>query len=478
MAKRTILIIDDDVTVQTLITGMIMSAGYDTVSAGSAEEGLALAKQQHFCLALLDIVIPEMGGEAALSELNTSVPALPVIILTGNHDTDLAIRCIRNGARDFLTKPCEKNRLLTTIQNVVRLRELEEEVSRGATQDESFGVMFGRSTVMRRLFEQLRTAATTDIGVLLEGASGTGKELAARALHSTGMRAKGPFVALNCGAIPESLLESELFGHEKGAFTGAANLHRGAFEQAQGGTLFLDEIGEMRPDMQVRLLRALENREVRRVGGTSPLQLDVRIVAATNKKLQDAVRDGKFRDDLFYRLAVFRVTMPALAERDDDILWLAHRFMLEFSGKFRKRCNRIDKKAELALLHYSWPGNVRQLRNAIERATLVCGGEALMLSDLPDELQTSTDVSSRVRESSSSGRLSEAAAVGPETQASVIPSSVPGAILTMAQEEERIFRNALRVTAGDVARAAQMLDIGRATLYRRIKELEIDTEKP
>ncbi len=476
MAKRTILIIDDDITVQMLISAILTSEGYGTVIASSAEAGIALAKQQPFCLALLDIVIPEMGGEAALSELNISVPALPVIILTGNHDTDLAIRCIRNGARDFLTKPCEKNRLLTTIQNVVRLRELEEEVSRVATQEEAFGVMFGRSAPMRRLFEQLRTAATTDIGVLLEGASGTGKELAARALHSTGARAKGPFVALNCGAIPESLLESELFGHEKGAFTGAATLHRGAFEQADGGTLFLDEIGEMRPDMQVRLLRALENREVRRVGGTSSIQLDVRIIAATNKKLQDTVRDGKFRDDLYYRLAVFRVTLPSLAERDDDILWLAHRFMLEFSSKFRKRCNRFDKKVESVLLHYPWPGNVRQLRNAIERATLVSSGEVILLNDLPEEIQGHSGTPAPVVHAPASDAATAGTAT-PESVSSAVSDVRPGPVLTMALEEERIFRNALRVTAGDVARAAQMLDIGRATLYRRIKELNINTEQ-
>jgi len=453
MPQQRILLVDDDPVARAVLRRQLEPA-FIVDEGGTAAEGLAKIAANLYALVLVDMVMPGMSGEEMLINLRASHPNLPVIVLTSLQDTDLAVRCIKIGAADFLAKPCGKERLLTTLENVLHLARVETRLVENIDPNPNcFDRLYGNSEIMRRLFEQLHVVAGSDIGVLLEGASGTGKELVASALHHTGARKKGPFVALNCAAIPENLLESELFGHEKGAFTGAIAAHAGCFEQASGGTLLLDEIGEMRMDMQVRLLRALENREIRRLGSTRTLSIDVRVIAATNRDLRQCVAAGTFRKDLYFRLAVYQLRLPALSERGNDVAELAERFSIDFAVKQKKRCLGLEADALAAIRAYSWPGNVRELRNAIERAVLLSEGPRIALCDLPEDIQHNNPPGAPDESSRGSGKLE--------------------AIIPMAQEEERILRRALRLTNGDVTKAAVQLEIARATLYRRLKEMKI-----
>ena len=489
MGAKTLLLVDDD-AVTTAVVQRQLSAdnAYQVLTASTAEQGIAIALDTHIDLVLLDIQIPVMGGEMALQRLRTERPQTKVVILTGQKEVDLCVRCIKAGASDFLTKPCEPIRLRTTVENVLRTHELEQrlrEAEAGIDEGQGYGRLYGRSRVMRNLFEQLRLLTGSDIGVLLTGQSGTGKDLVARALHEKGSRRNGPFVALNCGAIPETMLESELFGHEKGSFTGAIGSHQGCFEQANKGTLFLDEIGEMRMDMQVRLLRVLENREVRRLGGSKSILVDVRVIAATNCDLKKAVAENRFREDLYYRLAVYTVRMPTLAERENDAVELAERFASEASCRVGKFCAGLDTEAAALIKAYRWPGNVRELRNAIERAVLLCKNAQITANDLPEEVWL-PDRGALPAEVLAAGQYTqERTPVSlPVVETTAIPTAtlqpiiIPDSdkILPIEEEERRIFIKALRITRRDVARAAAALNVSRATLYRRIKELQIPLE--
>ena len=501
MASKNILVVDDDPLIRASIGHQLRREGFACLEAETAEKGHAMALENPVDLVLLDINMPVMGGEALLAKLRDDRPGLPLVVLTGNHDTDLAVRCIKAGAEDFLTKPCESARLLTTLHNVLRLRDLENRLREVQGQNPSelhYDSLYGKSEAMQRVFDQLRILEKSDIGVLIEGPSGTGKELVARALHRRSTRSDGPFVAINCGAIPETMLESELFGHEKGSFTGAINSRAGCFEQANKGTLFLDEIGEMRPDMQVRLLRSLENREVRRLGATKTMTFDVRVVAATNRDLKERVGNGSFREDLFYRLAVFRLALPTLNQRGDDVVGLAERFTVDFAGRLHKRMTGLDQDTVTILKSYTWPGNVRELRNVIERATLMAEAELIRPQDLPEEiLDACPDLPIHstldgTRRYNSSAILPVPAEVGTApgvarangtsganlsavgVTSGTMTRTGQDEILPIEQEERRIFQRALRLTHGDVAEAARKLGIGRATLYRRIKELQLD----
>ncbi|MBE7464782.1 MAG: sigma-54-dependent Fis family transcriptional regulator [Planctomycetes bacterium] len=488
MSNRQILIVDDDPMVRAMARATLEGAGYSCAEASTAEEGEARAQREPFDLVLLDIVIPEMGGEAVLLKLKAAQPHLPVVVFTASKELDLAVRCMKRGASDFLPKPCEAPRMLTTVANALHVRALEARVEelegRGASAA-AYDRLYGESPAMQKVFDQLRTLERSDISVLIEGPSGTGKELVARALHMRGARAQGPFVAINCGAIPDTMLESELFGHEKGSFTGAINAHPGCFEQAHQGTLFLDEIGDMRADLQVRLLRALESKEVRRIGATRATAFDVRVVSATHQDLKARIAEGQFREDLFYRLAVFRLSLPALCERGDDVLGLAERFGLEYSARQGKRFRGLSRAAAAVLRQHRWPGNVRELRNAMERAVLLCEDGLVRLNDWPDDLvQAVRAEGGTIPPEAPEARAAEPPPAKPlamSASAGASPATGPvqygqadGEIRTLEEEERRLIERALEVLKGDVQAASEKLGIGTATLYRKINRYGFD----
>jgi len=487
LKPQTILIIDDDALLVELMFRTLCKAGYTTTSAETAELGETAIREHTPDMVLLDINVPMMGGEELLKKLRIDFPQLPVVVFTAQNDVDLAVRCIKEGAYDFLPKSCDSARLLTTVRNALHARALElrlTELRDGRDNPAGYDDLFGESEPMRKVFAQLKTLERSDISVCIEGPSGTGKELVARALHKRGARSKGPFIAINCGAIPESMLESELFGHEKGAFTGAINTHIGCFEQAHRGTLFLDEIGDMRADLQIRLLRALENREIRRIGGTQTIQFDVRIVCATHQDLKNLVAQNRFREDLYYRLAVFRIALPPLCERGNDILGIAERFSLEFGARLGKRLQGLSSGAAAVLMGYKWPGNVRELRNAIERAVLLCEGSLIDRSDLPEDILNNSKVDpafihewERIQ---SRSRVSVVAPTGNQPAAAPMDSTAATAsveILPMEVEEMRIIERALKLTNGDIQQAANRLQIGQATLYRKISKFDFNLEQ-
>jgi two-component system response regulator AtoC len=485
-----VLVIDDDLILLDIASRTLTESGYTVVSAETAEQGEQVARDARPDMILLDINIPQMGGEALLQKLRVEHPSVPVVVFTAQKDTDLAVRCIKAGAYDFLQKNCESARLLTTVRNALHARALEKrlgELRDGREDDASYDELYGESDAMRKVFAQLKTLERSDISVCIEGPSGTGKELVARALHKRGARSKGPFIAINCGAIPETMLESELFGHEKGAFTGAINVHVGCFEQAHRGTLFLDEIGDMRADLQTRLLRALENREVRRIGGTQTIQFDVRVVCATHQDLKNLVAQNRFREDLYYRLAVFRIALPPLHARGHDVVGIAERFIVEFSARLGKRVQGLTSAAGAVLLGYPWPGNVRELRNAVERAVLLCEGAEIGPEDLPEDVLNGSHANEELIRELERMRKSARPSAAPanlgvaETAAFAQPIALPpmaaadnNEIIPIEVEEMRIIERALRITGGDIQQAANRLQIGQATLYRKIAKFQFD----
>jgi two-component system response regulator HydG len=399
---------------------------------------------------LLDVHMEGMSGLAALERLKRLYPSLPVIMLTADAAVPTAVQSIQQGAYDYLTKPVDRSRLLTVVRNAVekhemsaRLRQLERELHGGG-----YGGIIGSSTPMRRLFRQLDRVAPSDVTVLIAGESGTGKELVARAIHENSGRATGSFVPINCAAIPETLQESELFGHEKGSFTGATSRRIGRFEQAHGGTLFLDEVGELSAGLQAKLLRVLQERMFYRLGGSEQIQVDVRIVTATHRDLQDRCRSGAFREDLFYRLAVFELELPPLRERPEDIPLLVQVFLERFAGRHGRPEVGIGAAAMTALKTYHWPGNVRELQNAVERALVATLGDEVIPEDLPR----------RVRE--------------PGRPAKVLTRRVSD-LQPMEELEKRAIREAIEAAEGNMSEVIRRLGIPRTTLYRKLKKYQL-----
>lgn len=381
-----VLVIDDEEGIRDSLRGILEDEGYEVITSESAEEGLRIFDEQSPELVLLDIWLPGMDGIEALKRMRDRRPSVPVIMISGHGTIELAVKAAKLGAYDFLEKPLSLERVIITVKRAIEKANLEGTLRATLENLEEKQRFIGQSPVIRHLRAQIELVAPSSSIVLITGESGSGKELVAREIHRKSPRHKGPFVEVNCAAIPRELIESELFGHEKGSFTGAIERKKGKFELADGGTLFLDEIGDMSKDAQAKVLRVIETREFQRVGGARNIKVDVRIIAATNKDLEQEVKKGNFREDLFFRLNVIPIRVPPLRERKDDIPLLVEHFLHLIAEQFGKPKKKISEAAMKALLEYHWPGNVRELKNLIERLFIMSSGEIITEEDIKASL--------------------------------------------------------------------------------------------
>ena len=465
--KGLVLVVDDDPSLRRLVSHWLEHDGYEVEQATDGEEALGVISHVSPDVMLLDVEMPGPGGVETLTRLRQREPLLPVIMLTGETGVETIVATMQLGAYDYLTKPPEKRRLITTVERAcehgqlsVRLRVLEREAS-----GSGYERLIGQSEPMRELYRELDRVTAADITVLVRGESGTGKELVAQSIHEASGRAGGPFVAINCAAIPENLQESELFGHEKGAFTGAASQRKGRFEQADGGTLFLDELGELSAAAQARLLRALQERKFFRVGGNREIHSDFRLVAATNRDLESDIREGRFREDLFYRIAVYEIVLPPLRDRRGDVVRIAERMIDGFAKENGFVDCVLGQDAIAALDAHSWPGNVRELQNTVQRAVVASGGGAIAAEHLPQAVRaTAPAVSSSLPAAAAGGHIPEVTA---------IPESGP--FPTIAEMEERLVRAAIDRSGGNLSEAGRLLGISRTTLYRKLSKYGLDS---
>lgn len=381
-----VLVIDDEEGIRDSLRGILEDEGYEVITSESAEEGLRIFDEQSPDLVLLDIWLPGMDGIEALKRMRDRRPSVPVIMISGHGTIELAVKAAKLGAYDFLEKPLSLERVIITVKRAIEKANLEGTLRATLENLEEKQRFIGESPVIRHLRAQIELVAPSSSIVLITGESGSGKELVAREIHRKSSRHKGPFVEVNCAAIPRELIESELFGHEKGSFTGAIERKKGKFELADGGTLFLDEVGDMSKDAQAKVLRVIETREFQRVGGARNIKVDVRIIAATNKDLEQEVKKGNFREDLFFRLNVIPIRVPPLRERKDDIPLLVEHFLHLIAEQFGKPKKKISEAAMKALLEYHWPGNVRELKNLIERLFIMSSGEIITEEDIKASL--------------------------------------------------------------------------------------------
>ncbi|MBI3297239.1 MAG: sigma-54-dependent Fis family transcriptional regulator [Elusimicrobia bacterium] len=442
----SVLLAEDDASLRTVLTLELKRLGLDVTAVPGGREALAALESRSFDIVITDLKMPHVDGFQVLDEARKRSPETQVLVVTGHGSVDSAVRAMKSGAFDYIQKPVDPDALALVVDKALERQRLLREVEHLRAQVRGRfdpGDMVLVSTAMRRILELVKKVAATDASVLVQGESGTGKELVARAVHAASARRNHPFVAVNCGALPEGLLESELFGHARGSFTGATANKRGLFEEARDGTLFLDEIGEMTPALQVKLLRALQSGEVRRVGENRTVKVNARIVAATNKDLKKGMADGSFREDLFYRLNVFPITIPPLRERPEDILPLAERFLRVGKGKHGGTALRFSQDAADALTRYAWPGNVRELEHAVERAVILAGTE-VSEEDLPPEVRPREDAGSK----RSLGEL----------------------------EKDHVLKT-LTACGGNQQEAAKRLGIARNTLWRKLKEYGIPAKK-
>ena len=445
----TILTIDDEENIRNGLADNFELEGYDVKQAANGEEGLKLIAEGGIDLVITDLRMDGISGSEVVQKVTSEYPGIPIIVLTGHGSIDDATAALKAGAFDFLTKPLDLDHLNKIVKNALQgkiLAEQNRELQAKLLKSQSPDEMIGKSDSLNRVRQMISKAAPSRASVLITGESGVGKELVARALHNDSDRADKPFITVHCAALSETLIESELFGYEKGAFTGAEAVHKGRFELADGGTIFLDEIGEVNLATQVKLLRVLQEHRFERVGGEASVEVDVRVVAATNRNLEEEVKAGKFREDLFYRLNVVRIEMPALRERMDDIPLLMHAFLREFNIENKKNIKGFDKASKSAMIKYPWPGNIRELKNAVESAVVMCTGDEIKMEDLPRALRAQG-----------------------EEKVITIPIGI-----TMDEAEKIIIQENLAANKGNKSRTADVLGIGRNTLHRKLEELQIE----
>jgi len=442
MDPLRILIVDDEASQRELIAGFLKKQGHEVVLAGGGAEALTPVKETRVDLVLSDFKMPGMSGLDLLRGVKAVNPEIPFILITAYGTVETAVQAMKEGAADYLTKPLDLEELLLRVGRVgeqVRLQGAVRDLQARLVERHRLEGIIGESGGMQEVLALVKQVATSDATVLIRGESGTGKEVIARAIHFNSPRAAGPLVTLNCAALPEQLLESELFGHEKGAFTGAVAQRKGRFEQADGGSIFLDEIGDLAPSLQVKLLRVLQERQFERLGGNRTLAVNVRILAATHRNLEQALQDGRFREDLYYRLNVVTIQVPPLRERREDIPLLLEHFLQKFAQKNRRNVTGLTVGARDALLRYDYPGNVRELENIVERAVLLCRGQVIDLEDLPVALRPGE----RDATEPESRRLPDLLA-GIERQAIRVALERHGGIQTQAAAELGISERVLR----------------------------------
>ena len=453
MSKARILIVDDEAGIRQTLRGILEDEGHSVTAAADAVSGQALMASDEFDLVLLDVWLSDRDGLEILEELREGDFQTPVIVISGHGNIDTAVKAMRIGAHDFLEKPLTLNRVVVSVENALERNRLERRLRELSNRLDPERQLIGNSPPMRQLKNELKLAARAESRILITGENGTGKELVARRIHSLSQRRSRAFVEVNCAAIPEELIESELFGHIKGAFTGASENRRGRFEQADGGTLFLDEIADMSLNTQAKVLRVLEEQRFERVGGSEPIEVDVRVLAATNKNLEEGeLPAGRFREDLYFRLAVIPLHVPALRERREDIPALIDHFLQRFAAEAGRRPKTVDPQALERLVAYSWPGNVRELRNLSERLMIMAPGDVVTDADLPPRV-----------------RGTDAAA----------PVESDYASLKEARETfERLYiERRLGAAGGNVSQAARDLGIDRRHLYRKLQAYGIDPER-
>jgi two-component system NtrC family response regulator len=454
---ETILVVDDEKNYLLILKAILEDEGFEVLTALSGREALAIQKTSDVDLVLTDMKMPSMDGIELLEHIKSVNPDLPVIMMTAHGTVDKAVEAMQKGAYSYLLKPFDNDRLILYVKKAVSVYQVikENRRLRRAVEDQySFGNIIGKSKVMQHMFETIRKVAPSNATVLIEGESGTGKELVAKSIHFNSPRRQAPFVAVNCSALAENLLESELFGHEKGAFTGAMNTRKGRFELADSGTLFLDEIGELSQKLQVKLLRVLQERVFERVGGERALTVDIRILAATNKNLKEEMTAGRFREDLFYRLNVVHLVLPSLKERREDIRLLVNHFIKKYSAERKSAVpvKGVDQDVDRLFDEYSWPGNVRELENLIERVMILCPGELIRLSDLPKDFRDNVHNRLHLEGIPADAKLYD----------------------TLAMIEKAMIERALKMTDYVQAHAAEILGIGKSGLNQKIKKYDLD----
>jgi len=451
LREYRILIIEDEPTMRLGMRHFLSSSGFTVKACEDGAEGISAIEKENFDLVITDLKLPKYDGLTILKHVKTTTPETGVIIMTAYADVKTAVQAIKDGAFDYIAKPFSNEELLITIERFLKFRNLEAELSRlkeSVSERVSFENLVGVSPSMKDVFDRISSIAKTDVPVLIQGESGTGKELVANAIHNLSLRKNKPCTKINCAAIPENLFESELFGHEKGAFTGATEVRKGKFEITDGGSIFFDEIGDMPFGLQAKLLRVLEDHIITRLGGNTPIKVDVRGIYATSKNLKDCIATGKFREDLFYRINVVPIVIPPLRERREDIPYLIEYFLKYFGEKYSKPELKVAPSAYEALMSHNYPGNVRELKHAIERAVLLSKNGLIDLKNLPDEF------------------------LAPKTE-NIIPVGNLSLHENIMSVEKQVIINALKESGGKKIEAAKKLGISRKVLWKKLKEYSL-----
>ncbi len=454
---ETILIVDDEKNYLLVLSAVLEDEGYEVLTALSGQEALEIQKTSDIDLILTDMKMPGMSGINLLENVKAVDPDLPVIMMTAHGTVDKAVEAMQKGAYSYILKPFDNDRLVIYVKKAVTMYQVVKENRRLRDAVESryrFGNIIAKSSAMREVFTTIQKVAPSNATVLIEGESGTGKEMVAKSIHFNSSRRDKPFIAVNCSALVENLLESELFGHEKGAFTGAVAMKKGRFELADGGTLFLDEIGELSANLQVKLLRVLQERVIERVGGIRPITVDIRVIAATNKTLKEEMISGRFREDLFYRLDVLHIFLPPLRARSEDIRLLVDHFIKKYASERKSALlvKGVDQEVDRLFFSYSWPGNVRELENLIERVMILCPGDIIRVSDLPQGFKDNVHNALHLEGIPIDANLYE----------------------TLAMIEKTMIERALKMADNVQAHAAAILGIGKSGLNQKIKKYNLD----